>query len=66
MNDPESSEISIELIRESERAYLVRWDGKMSWFPKSQVHFTYMNWDKKTGTMSVPDWLLEKKQNEQK
>jgi hypothetical protein len=63
MSNNEVTEIGVELLRETEKAYLVRYlkTDEEAFFPKSQVIFTYFNHKKMKGSMEVPDWLLEKK-----
>lgn len=62
MSEPNTTEISVIIKRETEKAYLLQEKGEThdeSWFPKSEVHFSYRNGDEATAV--IPDWLLEQK-----
>lgn len=57
----ETVEIEAKILRESEKALLVKWDPdkKPEWVPKSQVVATPL--DRWTVTLEMPDWLAREK-----
>ena len=55
-DDDETTEIRAEIVRETERAFLLDFGGNdPEWFPKSQVT------DNGHGTFEVPVWLAKEK-----
>jgi hypothetical protein len=61
--EPETDTISCQVIRESEKAYLIRDpdDTREAWFPKSEVSFSRRNVKTGAATAIIPLWLLDAK-----
>ena len=55
-NDKELTTIKAELVRETDKAFLLNCEGDEVWLPKSQVTF-----DKEAKTVTLPEWLFNDK-----
>ena len=57
--------ITVEILRETEKAFLVTDGFKEDWIPKSQIDFkssyTTVREVGETGDLEIPEWLAEKK-----
>ena len=63
MSDPETDIVECHVVRETDKAYLLR-DGetkKESWFPKSEVVFEERNIKTGHAHADIPIWILENK-----
>lgn len=55
----------VTVVRETDKALLVRYEGEDIWIPKSQIHADSEIYSSKqvgeTGTLVLPYWLAEEK-----
>ena len=61
--EPTTDTIRVQVIRESEKAYLLRdpQDTCEAWFPKSEVSFSRRNVKTGQAEAIIPLWLLDAK-----
>jgi len=52
----------VELVHETEKAILVRYEGEDYWIPKSQVLDFGVMEPGQTGYLVIPEWLAEDKE----
>lgn len=63
MSDAAVEVVRCAVVRETEKAYLLRDSDapeRESWFPKSQVSFRQRNVKTGVATAEIPLWLLER------
>lgn len=60
-SDSETIEIAGDIVRETEKAWLVNDGTKDVWLPKSQCEFTPSQRTHESGVFDVPLWLAKDK-----